>query len=149
MPSPDKIQENSGLIDMEAQVFNVVKDLRERIENLYDRYLTEKKAVPPLPSFEELSKNSKLHYDTSVKLAECIDEILEMKMRVGMVYKQLSDIYNTQISDRSSYNFLNNFKKNIEKYMSELEGYRFDLVDILKNTNNKFRILDSLSYRGE
>lgn len=150
MAHSDKIQQDSSLIMMEEQVFNIMKDLRERVADLFDRYLVSgKKVVPKLPSYELLIKQYSLHYATSVELTERVDEILELKMRVSMVRKELSDISNIKVTERASYGFISGFKKTMEKYIEELDGYKFDLVDILRNTNAKLKILESLSYYRE
>ena len=139
----------SSILEMEVQVNNIIKDLRERINAVFDKYTDAKHEIPKLPDFDVLLKSNKLHYDTSKRLTECIDELIELKLRVNIVRRSLDDLQNIQASSRSDYTFLCNFKNNLKKYDDELSGYKFELADLIKNANNKLRVLESVSFYNE
>jgi hypothetical protein len=139
----------SSILEAEVQVNNIVKDIRSRVDAVYDRYTTDGKSVPKLPDFDTLRKNNRLHYDTSKKLTEFIDELIEVKLRVNVVRRHLEDMQKIQSTSRSDYTFMCNFKDNLKKYDEELSGYRFEIADLIKNANNKLRVLESVSFYDE
>ena len=140
------VKSESSILEVEVQVNNIIKDLRQRINTVFDKYTDDKKQIPVLPEFDLLIKNNRLHYETSKRLTECIDELMDLKLRVNIVRRSLDDLQNTQASSRSDYSFLCNFKANLKKYDEELSGYKFELTDLIKNANNKLRVLESVSF---
>ena len=139
----------SSILEMEVTVNNIVKDLRNRIQIVFDKYTTDSKKIPKLPDFDDLVKSNRLHYETSRRLTECIDELMDVKLRVNLVRKKLGELQNIQSTSRSEYSFMCNFKNNLANYDEELAGYRFELADLIKNCNNKLRILESVSFYEE
>ena len=141
---------SSSIMEMEVEISKVIEDVRERINKVFDMYTDDSKNIPKLPDFDDLIKSNKLHYETSKTLTDCIDELLEVKVRVSVTKRGLQDLMNIQTSSRSDYTLIMNFKNSMKKFDEELDGYRFELIDLIKNANNKLRVLESVSfYNGE
>lgn len=140
--------ENS-ILEMEVQVNNIIKDLRQRVSKIFDKYTEENGKIPKLPDYDELRKSSKMQYEISRRLTDCIDELMDVKIRVNLVRRSLEDIQSIQSTSRSDYTFLNNFKNNLRKYDEELSGYRFEIADLIKNANNKLRVLEAIPFHDE
>lgn len=138
-------QGGNTILEAEVQVSNIMKDLRQRINNLFDKYM-EDRDIPKLPDFNILLKNNQLRYDTSKRLTETIDELMVLKLRVNVVRRNLDELQNIQAATRSDYSFMCNFKNNLKKYDDELSGYKFELADLIRNANNKLRVLESVSF---
>lgn len=135
------------ILDFEVQINSIMKDLRERVKSLYDVYTTDSKIEKyKLPPYELLLKDVKLRYKTSSLLIESLDNINNVKLRITIVSKNLNDMRTVQITSVSNYTLVGNFRNNLKKYCEELNDYRYDLMDLQKNTNNKIRLLDSMSY---
>jgi len=135
------------ILDFEVQIDSIMKDLRERVKSLYDVYTTDTKLEKyKLPPYELLLKDVKLRYKTSSLLIESLDNINNVKLRITIVSKNLNDMRTVQITSVSNYTLVGNFRNNLKKYCEELNDYRYDLMDLQKNTNNKIRLLDSMSY---
>lgn len=135
------------ILEFEVQVSNIMKDLRERVKSLYDVYTTDTKLEKyKLPPYDLLLKDVKLRYKTSSLLIESLDNINNVKLRITIVLRNLNDMRTVQINSVSNYTLVGNFRNNLKKYCEELNDYRFDLMDLQKNTNNKIRLLDSMSY---
>lgn len=135
------------ILDFEVQINNIMKDLRERVKSLYDVYTTDTKLEKyKLPPYDLLLKDVKLRYKTSSLLIESLDNINNVKLRITIVSRNLNDMRTVQITSVSNYTLVGNFRNNLKKYCEELNDYRFDLMDLQKNTNNKIRLLDSMSY---
>ena len=135
------------ILEFEVQVSNIMKDLRDRVKSLYDVYTTDTKLEKyKLPPYDLLLKDIKLRYKTSSLLIESLDNINNVKLRITIVLRNLNDMRTVQINSVSNYTLVGNFRNNLKKYCEELNDYRFDLMDLQKNTNNKIRLLDSMSY---
>lgn len=135
------------ILEFEVQVSNIMKDLRERVKSLYDVYTTDTKLEKyKLPPYDLLLKDVKLRYKTSSLLIESLDNINNVKLRITIVSRNLNDMRTVRITSVSNYTLVGNFRNNLKKYCEELNEYRFDLMDLQKNTNNKIRLLDSMSY---
>ena len=135
------------ILEFEVQVSNIMKDLRERVKSLYDVYTTDTKLEKyKLQPYDLLLKDIKLRYKTSSLLIESLDNINNVKLRITIVLRNLNDMRTVQINSVSNYTLVGNFRNNLKKYCEELNDYRFDLMDLQKNTNNKIRLLDSMSY---
>jgi hypothetical protein len=139
--------ENSILLT-EKKVSDIMKDIRFRIESLFDKYTDDDKKIPSLPPYEELMKSDRKRYELSKSLTDCIDELNSMKLRISIVRRSLDDFRKIQAT-RSDYSLVTNFKKNLESWDEELSGYRFDLSDLIKNANNKLRVLESVAFYNE
>lgn len=139
--------ENSILVT-EKQVSDIMKDIRSRIETLFNKYTDDNHKIPALPKFEDLMKSDKLRYELSKSLTDCIDELNSIKLRISIVRRSLDDFRKLQAT-RSDYSLVANFKKNLEAWDEELSGYRFDIGDLIKNANNKLRVLESVAFYNE
>lgn len=137
------------VLEMEVQVNGIIKDIRGRINRVFDEYTDDNKQLPKLPDFDTLRKTPRLLYETACHLTDCIDSLLEVKIRVNLVRRSLSEMLSIQATSRSDYTFINNFKNNLKAYDDELSEYWFLLTDLVKNANNKLRILESTFFYGE
>ena len=135
-----------SILEMDAKVSTVMKDLRKRLNNLYDKYLTDESKLPKLPKYEDMIKDTRLRYNTSKTLTELLDELIQMKLRISLVSRSISSMKNIQITSVSDYTLVANFKNNLKSYDEELTEARYELSDLMKNVNNKIRILDSVSF---
>lgn len=135
-----------SILEMDAKVSSVMKDLRNRLNSLYDKYLTDDSKLPKLPNYDEMIRDTKLRYTTSKTLTELLDELIQMKLRVSLVSRSISSMKNIQITSKSDYTLVSNFKSNLKSYDEELTEARYELSDLMKNVNNKIRVLDSVSF---
>ena len=135
-----------SILEMDAKVSNIMKDIRSRLNSLYDKYLTDDRKLPKLPSYDSMIKDTRVRYNASKTLTELIDELIQMKLRVSLVSKQISSMRNIQITSKGNYTLISNFKNNLKSYDEELSEARYELSDLIKNANNKVRILDSVSF---
>jgi hypothetical protein len=69
-----------------------------------------------------------------------------MKLRVCLVSRSLEEYKNFQPTSKADYNVAVSFRDGIKSYLDELTQYKFDLADLLKNANNKLRVLDSYQF---
>lgn len=141
--------EEESLLNLEKKLKDIVDDVRKRVNIVYSRYTDDtgtKKGAVPLPAYEEISKSPKLRYDTSKKLAEELDELIKLKLRVGVVERNLLEMKNLQITGKSDYALIANIKSNIKRWTDEMSDYRFEVSDMVRNANNKIRVLESASF---
>lgn len=139
------MSESNSILEAEVTINNIMKDLRQKINSMFDRFL-DGKEIPKLPNFDVLVKNDRVRYDISSNLTQLIDDIMVLKLRVNIVRRNLDELQNIQSQTRSDYSFLCNFKNNLKKYDEELSGYKFELADLIRNANNKLKILESASF---
>lgn len=142
-------KQDRSILDMEVTIQNVMKDLRNRINDTYDTYLIENKKVIKLPSYSDLSKNIELRYNISVQLTDAMDELNELRLRVSIVSRYIEDIRNIQATNKNEYVLMANFRTNLKKYSDELTSYKFELSDLAKNVNNKLRIIDNMNWNND
>lgn len=142
-------KQDRSILDMEVTIQNVMKDLRNRINDTYDTYLIENKKVIKLPSYSDLSKNIELRYNISVQLTDAMDELNELRLRVSIVNRYIEDIRNIQATNKNEYVLMANFRTNLKKYSDELTSYKFELSDLAKNVNNKLRIIDNMNWNND
>jgi hypothetical protein len=141
----------ASILELEVETNNIMKDLRDRINRMFDRYTNAKHEIPKLPDFDDLLNNNRLHYNTSKNLTDLIDELLDLKLRVNIVKRSFDELSNMKLQavSRNEYTFLGNFRNNLKKYDEELTSYKFELADLVKNANNKLRVLESVSFYNE
>lgn len=139
-----ELSTEAALLEMQSEVQKLMNDLESRINTVYDKY-TEDKKIPKLPEYSKL-KDYKIRYQCSQKLTESIDELNNLKLRVGTLYRYLSKNQNYQPTSKTNYNVVQSFKLSIKSNLDILDQYRFELADLIKNANNKIRILDSVQF---
>ena len=139
-----ELSTEAALIEMQSEIQKLMNDLEARINNVYDKY-TENKKIPKLPEYSKL-KDHKVRYVCSLKLTESIDELNDLKLRVGTLYRYLSKSQNYQPTSKTNYGVVQSFKLSIKSNLDILDQYRFELADLIKNANNKIRILDSVQF---
>lgn len=137
---------SNSILEMDMQVNNIMKDLRRRIQVVYDGYVGENKKIPELPRYEILVNSSKDRYNLARRLTKLIDELSELKLRVGVVHRNIVSMMNVQVTAKSDYTLISNFKGNLKKYEEELSEYKFEIQDLIKNANNKIRIIESAAF---
>lgn len=140
---------DDSILEMDMQITKIMQDLRIRIQQVYDKYTDENKKIPQLPSFDTLVKSNKLRYNTSKVLTESLDELISLKLRVSVVARNLEGMSTVQITSKSEYSVIATLKGNIKKYLEELSEYRFEISDLIKNANNKLRVLESVAFYNE
>lgn len=136
----------SSILEMEAEIKKVVDDLRGRIFAVYDKYQINSGKVIELPSYDELVKSRKLQYNIERDLTTAIDEMLDLKLRISVVTRNLNSIKSIQVSSRTEYNLVTTFKRFVEESLEELDTYKFEITEIIKNLNNKIRIITSVQF---
>jgi uncharacterized coiled-coil DUF342 family protein len=136
---------NNSILEVNIELSNIMKDLRVRVNHIYDLY-TNQSTVIKLPKNLNDLKSSTVRYDLSRKLVDSIDDLNEMKLRVGLVYRSLDEYKNFQPKSKADYNVAVSFREGIKSYLEELTQYKFDLTDLIKNANNKLRVIDSYQF---
>lgn len=139
-----ELSTEAALIEMQSEIQKLMNDLETRINKVYDKY-TENKKIPKLPEYSKL-KDHKVRYACSLKLTESIDELNDLKLRVGTLYRYLSRSQNYQPTSKTNYNVVQSFKLSVKSNLDTLDQYRFELADLIKNANNKLRVLDSVQF---
>lgn len=137
--------EEQTLLQIEIALSDLMKDLKNNILKVYDKYTDNSKQIPKLPPYASLKSDS-LRYELSRTLTSAVDELLEMKLRVGILYRDMSQYQEYQPKSKSDYLVGQRFRTVIKRYLEELDQIRFELSDLVKNANNKIRILDSVQY---
>ena len=135
----------AGILEEEAKITGIIKDLRARISVVFGKYSGDKKQIIRLPDYEVLSRDAKLRYNISQKLIDQLDELNELKLRVGLVSRALGDLKFYQVTG-SEYNLVLSFKTNLERYSKELTDVKFDIQDLIKTVNSKLRLIDSFNW---
>ena len=135
----------AGILEEEAKITGIIKDLRARISVVFGKYSGDKKQIIRLPDYEVLSRDAKLRYNISQKLIDQLDELNELKLRVGLVSRALGDLKSYQVTG-SEYNLVLSFKTNLERYSKELTDVKFDIQDLIKTVNSKLRLIDSFNW---
>jgi len=139
----------SSILEMEAEIKKVVDDLRGRIFAVYDKYQINSGKIIELPSYDELVKSRKVQYNIERDLTTAIDEMLDLKLRISVVTRNLNSIKSIQVSSRTEYNLVVTFKRFVEESLEELDTYKFEITEIIKNLNNKIRIITSVQFSLE
>lgn len=137
---------SSSILEMDVQVSNIMKDLRKRVQVVYDKFVGDGRKIPELPRYEIIVNSSKDRYNLARRLTSLIDELSELKLRVGVVHRSILSMMNVQVTAKSDYTLISNFKSNLKKYEEELSEYKFEIQDLIKNANNKIRVLESAAF---
>lgn len=137
---------SSSILEMDVQVSNIMKDLRKRVQVVYDKFVGDDRKIPELPRYEIIVNSSKDRYNLARRLTSLIDELSELKLRVGVVHRSILSMMNVQVTAKSDYTLISNFKSNLKKYEEELSEYKFEIQDLIKNANNKIRVLESAAF---
>ena len=107
---------SSSILEMDMQVSNIMKDLRKRVQVVYDKYTGDDRKIPELPRYEIIVNSSKDRYNLARRLTSLIDELSELKLRVGVVHRSILGMMNIQVTAKSDYTLISNFKGNLKKY---------------------------------
>lgn len=140
---------SNSILEMDAKVSTIMKDLRKRVQFVYDKYTDKDKKIPVLPPYDVIVNSSQERYNLARRLTMLIDELSELKLRVGVVYRSVVGMRNVQVTAKSDYTLISNFKNNLKKYEEELSEYKFEIQDLIKNANNKIRILESAAFYND
>lgn len=136
---------SNSLLEVNIELSNIMKDLRDRVNKVYDKY-TNQSSILKLPDKLDALKSSELRYTLAKGLTDSIDELNEMKLRVGVVSRSLDEYKNFQPKSKTDYNVAISFREGIKSYLDELTQYKFDLADLVRNANNKLRVIDSWQF---
>lgn len=131
---------------MEAELDKVVNDLQKRIFEVYDTYLVENGKIIDLPTYESLINNYKLQYEVSEKLIHTIDVLNDLKLRINIVNRNLSDIKNLQITTKSDYQLIANFKNKVSRWYDSFNEHKFQISDLIKNANSKLSTISAVRF---
>jgi hypothetical protein len=131
---------------MEAELDKVVNDLQKRIFDVYDTYLVENGKIIDLPTYESLINNYKLQYEVSEKLIHTIDVLNDLKLRINIVNRNLSDIKNLQITTKSDYQLIANFKNKVSRWYDSFNEHKFQISDLIKNANSKLSTISAVRF---
>ena len=138
-----------SILEMEVELDKVVKDLQKRIFDVYDTYLVENNQIINLPTYEALLKSSRLQYEVSESLIHTIDVLNDLKLRINLVNRNLSEIKNLQITTKSDYQLIANFKNKVSRLYDEFTEHKFQIADLIKNANNKLNTLNAVRFANE
>lgn len=137
--------ENS-ILSMDTETTKIMKDIRVRIDEMYSKFTDDNKKIPELPKFDEIKGRFKVNYSISKELTDLIDYLLNIKLRVKVALSGIEDMIHIQITSKTDYVLINNFKNNLKRYKDELTGYLFDISDLVKNANNKLKVLQAYNW---
>lgn len=135
-----------SILEMEAELDKVVNDLQRRIFDVYDTYLVENGKIIDLPTYESLINNYKLQYEVSEKLIHTIDVLNDLKLRINIVNRNLSDIKNLQITTKSDYQLIANFKNKVSRWYDSFNEHKFQISDLIKNANSKLSTISAVRF---
>lgn len=135
-----------SILEMEAELDKVVNDLQKRIFDVYDTYLVENGKIIDLPTYESLINNYKLQYEVSEKLIHTIDVLNDLKLRINIVNRNLSDIKNLQITTKSDYQLIANFKNKVSRWYDSFNEHKFQISDLIKNANSKLSTISAVRF---
>lgn len=135
-----------SILEMEAELDKVVNDLQKRIFDVYDTYLVENGKIIDLPTYESLINNYKLQYEVSEKLIHTIDVLNDLKLRINIVNKNLSEIKNLQITTKSDYQLIANFKNKVSRWYDSFNEHKFQISDLIKNANSKLSTISAVRF---
>lgn len=135
-----------SILEMEAELDKVVNDLQKRIFDVYDTYLVENGKIIDLPTYESLINNYKLQYEVSEKLIHTIDVLNDLKLRINIVNRNLSDIKNLQITTKSDYQLIANFKNKVNRWYDSFNEHKFQISDLIKNANSKLSTISAVRF---
>jgi hypothetical protein len=135
-----------SIMEMEAELDKVVNDLQKRIFDVYDTYLVENGKIIDLPTYESLINNYKLQYEVSEKLIHTIDVLNDLKLRINIVNRNLSDIKNLQITTKSDYQLIANFKNKVSRWYDSFNEHKFQISDLIKNANSKLSTISAVRF---
>jgi len=135
-----------SILEMEAELDKVVNDLQKRIFEVYDTYLVENGKIIDLPTYESLINNYKLQYEVSEKLIHTIDVLNDLKLRINIVNRNLSDIKNLQITTKSDYQLIANFKNKVSMWYDSFNEHKFQISDLIKNANSKLSTISAVRF---
>lgn len=137
--------ENS-ILSMDTETTKIMKDIRVRIDEMYSKFTDDAKKIPELPKFEDIKGKFKINYAISKELTDLIDYLLNIKLRVKVALSGIDDMIHIKITSKTDYVLINNFKNNLKRYKDELTGYLFDISDLVKNANNKLKVLQAYNW---
>ena len=137
--------ENS-ILSMDTETTKIMKDIRVRIDEMYSKFTDDNRKIPELPKFDEIKGRFKVNYSISKELTDLIDYLLNIKLRVKVALSGIEDMIHIQITSKTDYVLINNFKNNLKRYKDELTGYLFDISDLVKNANNKLKVLQAYNW---
>ena len=135
-----------SILEMEAELDKVVNDLQKRIFEVYGTYLVENGKIIDLPTYESLINNYKLQYEVSEKLIHTIDVLNDLKLRINIVNRNLSDIKNLQITTKSDYQLIANFKNKVSRWYDSFNEHKFQISDLIKNANSKLSTISAVRF---
>ena len=135
-----------SILEMEAELDKVVNDLQKRIFEVYDTYLVENGKIIDLPTYESLINNYKLQYEVSEKLIHTIDVLNDLKLRINIVNRNLSDIKNLQITTKLDYQLIANFKNKVSRWYDSFNEHKFQISDLIKNANSKLSTISAVRF---
>ena len=120
--------------------------MQKRIFEVYDTYLVENGKIIDLPTYESLINNYKLQYEVSEKLIHTIDVLNDLKLRINIVNRNLSDIKNLQITTKSDYQLIANFKNKVSRWYDSFNEHKFQISDLIENANSKLSTISAVRF---
>lgn len=145
----NKKHDNSkNIFEIEENILLIMQDIRNKLGDFYDKDFNKSREIS-LPDFDDIVKNKKLLYDTTRYLIEYVEDIINLKVKINIVYRYIMEIKNIKVSTQKDYTMITNFKKTLKSYEEELTNYKIELTEIIKNTNSKIRLLESVNFISE
>lgn len=138
-----------SILEMDKEINKIIVDVRERVQRVYDKYTDDNREIPKLPDYDLMLKDNRLRYNTSKILTESLDELIRLKLRVSIVERNIASMRNIQITSKSDFTLISTLKGNLKKYENEMQEYKFEISDLIKNANNKLRVMESVSFYNE
>ena len=143
-----KYDNSKNIFEIEENILLIMQDIRNKLGDFYDKDFNKSREVS-LPDFDDIVKNKKLLYDTTRYLIEYVEDIINLKVKINIVYRYIMEIKNIKVSTQKDYTMITNFKKTLKLYEEELTNYKIELTEIIKNVNSKIRLLESVNFISE
>lgn len=132
------------ILELQVEIGNLIKDLDSRVMKVYDKYTIDKN-IPKLPPFNAL-KSDEVRYNCLKVLTDCVDELNDLKLRISLLQRNLLRYQNFQPASKTDYMVVSKFRETMKLHLENLDTYRFDISDLIRNANAKIKTLEAAQY---
>lgn len=144
----NKMIPTKNLIDTEARINTILKDLHNRINDTFDKYLIDETSsdVIVIPEYKILKNSAEQRFETQKMITEATDELISLKIRIGIVQRNLNKINYIVANSKGEYRILQGLKDKLATTLDELKTTKYEISEIERNLANKYKIIESMSY---
>lgn len=136
------------IFDLRATLEGVIEDVEKRSKEVLDKY---KDNLPKVPMNYKEARNYANTYNASVRCLEAMDELTEVRVRLGLVVSQvqgiLNDGYPRELSNEQK--LVRQFYDWIRGKQDILRGYEDLLEGVMWGIRDKIKLLQSVNFWEE